>query len=118
MKFHAIFKYIWWVVTIIAFGTILYLRKDDILGGKPQAFDTTLLAIIAALLLLPFFSELSLLGVTLKQQLDEVKKDIKQDVKEQVYSMRADIQNAVSVSNRTNFSWEQQLHHLITNYQH
>ncbi len=51
---------------------------------------------------MPFFSELSLLGVTIKQQLDETKKEIKQDVKEQIYSMRAEIQNAVNVTNRTN----------------
>jgi hypothetical protein len=102
MKFHPIFKYIWWVLTIVAFGIILFLRKDIILSGSPTTFDTALVAILAALLLLPFFSELSLLGVTVKQQLDETKKEIKQDVKEQIYSMRAEIQNAVNVTNRTN----------------
>ncbi|MBI5677234.1 MAG: hypothetical protein HZC52_01780 [Planctomycetes bacterium] len=90
------------MLTILAFGTILFLRKDVILSGSPQAFDTALIAILAALLLMPFFSELSLLGVTIKQQLDETKKEIKQDVKEQIYSMRAEIQNAVNVSNRMN----------------
>ncbi len=49
MKFHPIFKYIWWVLTIVAFGIILFLRKDVILSGSPTIFDTALVAILAAL---------------------------------------------------------------------
>jgi len=103
MKFPLSFKYIWWVITVVVFGIILFLRKDVILSGSPQVFDTALIAIFAALLLLPFFSELSLLGVTIKQQLDEAKHEIKQDVKEQIHSIRAEIQNSINLSNRMNF---------------
>lgn len=102
MKFPNTFKYIWWIITIALFGIILFLRKDVILSGSPQVFDTALIAIFAALLLMPFFSELSLLGVTIKQQLAEAKQEIKQDVKEQIYSIRSEIQNSINVSNRMN----------------
>jgi hypothetical protein len=104
MKFHPVFKYIWWALIILAFGIILLIRKEEILSGSPTTFDTTLIAIFAILLLMPFFSELSLLGVTFKQQLDMVKKEITDDVKEQMYLVRTEIKNAVNVSNKTYFA--------------
>jgi hypothetical protein len=82
MDFPKTFIYIWWVVAIILCGIMIYLRRDAIITGSPQTFDTALIAITALLLLLPFFSEMTLLGVTLKRQVDEAKKEIKQDVKE------------------------------------
>lgn len=102
MDFPKPFKYIWWVVAIVLCGTLIYLRRNAIITGTPQTFDTALIAIITLLILLPFFSEMTLLGVTLKRQVEEAKKEIKQDVREQVNSLRTEFQNLINISNRFN----------------
>jgi uncharacterized protein (DUF2267 family) len=81
-------------------GFLLYLRRDAIIAGRAQPFDLGLLGITAALILIPFFSELTLLGVTLKQQVEDTKKELKQDLRESITAIRTDLQNAVSVNNR------------------
>jgi hypothetical protein len=102
MQFPSKFKYFWWVLLLSGTGFLIYLRHNDIITGNIQSFDTLLLAITATLILIPFFSELTLLGVTLKQQVEETKKEIKQDLKEQVYNLRSDLQNLVNVNNHMN----------------
>jgi hypothetical protein len=79
---------------------MIYLRRNAIISGSPQTFDTALIAIMALLLLLPFYSEMSLFGVTLKRQVDEAKQEIKQDVKEQVNSLRTEFHSLINISNR------------------
>jgi hypothetical protein len=67
----------WW---LLALGCCLYLiiiRLDSVSSDKPTSFDTGLLAIAAILILLPFISEISAFGFTVKKQIEEAKKELK-----------------------------------------
>lgn len=73
MQFPKWFPYIWWVLLLVGVGILIYFRWNIIATGHPQVFDTALLAIAAALVLIPFFSELSLLGFTIKQKAEDTR---------------------------------------------
>lgn len=73
MHFPRWFRYMWWVIWICGVGALIYLRWGIISTGQPEIFDTALLAIGAALVLIPFFSEFTLLGLTIKQKTDDSK---------------------------------------------
>jgi len=66
---------------MILIGGLIYIRLPIITGPQPQSFDLALLAVAAALVLIPFFSELSVFGVSLKQKPDEVRSE-KNNLKE------------------------------------
>ncbi len=92
------FKQIWWVVLLVILGVTLTTRVV-LSSGQTSDFDLGLLAMIAAVAVIPFFSEFSFLGLTFKRELDLAKKEIKQDIREQNLSLRAEL---LSVSNTTN----------------
>lgn len=83
-------------------GVLLQSRWHAITLGSAQAFDTILLAAVIALALLPFFSELTVYGLSWKQYVEETKKEIKQDVKEQIFALRTDLHNAIVTNTQVN----------------
>lgn len=94
-----IFRAAWWVAILILVGYLTYTRWAQLTVDKPSVFDTGLLALLAILVLLPFVSEVSALGFTVKKQIDEAKKELKQDVKEEVQTIRSELL-ALGISNR------------------
>jgi hypothetical protein len=98
MKFPNWFKITWWVVILVAIGFLLYQRYADISLGKGNSVDLFILVIWVALAISPLFQEISLPGITLKQQLEELKKDVKQEL----VNVRTAIANSVDVRTQVN----------------
>jgi hypothetical protein len=98
MKFSNWFKIIWWLVILSTIGFLLYQRYADISSGKGNSIDVFIIFIWVALALSPIFQEISLPGITLKQQLEELKKDVKQEL----FNMRTAIENSVNVRTQVN----------------
>ncbi len=71
----------------------LAARLPDLLSGKAAASDIAVFGVWMALLLAPLFSEVSLLGVTLKNEIEELKGHIAA----QIADVRADVRNAVDI---------------------
>lgn len=69
-------KWTWWILLVVGLAAFLAFRLPDLQAGRPTMFDGIVFAVLAGLLLLPFFSEISMLGVTLKQKVDEVKAEV------------------------------------------
>jgi hypothetical protein len=88
------FKIAWWAALTALLTYFLFLRYPDLVVGKAAAADVVVFIIWIALLLAPLFNEVSLLGITLKQQIE----DLKGFVSSQVTELR----NAVDV--RTSIS--------------
>ncbi len=98
MKLPNWFKIIWWLVLVSVLSTFLVHRYPELAAGHAVPADIVVFVIWVALLLAPIFSEVSLLGITLKQKLD----DLKDYVANQITDVRNDVRNAVDI--RTTFS--------------
>jgi hypothetical protein len=98
MKFPGWFKYMWWITIFVACGYLLYQRYGDISTGKANFADLFILVIWVALALVPLFQEISLPGISLKQQIEEIKKDVKQEFA----AIRTTLSNTVDVRTQTN----------------
>ncbi len=99
MKFPNWFKIVWWLIILVSIGFLLYQRYADISAGKGNSVDLFILVIWVALAISPLFQEISLPGVTLKQQLEELKKDVKQEL----VNVRNAIANSVDVHTQVNY---------------
>ena len=91
-------KIAWWFVITAALTYFLRARLPDLLGGNASAADIAVFGVWMALLLAPLFSEVSLLGVTLKNEIQE----LKSTVATQLHEIRGEVRNAVDV--RATFS--------------
>jgi hypothetical protein len=98
MKFPNWFKIAWWIVILASIGYLLIQRYADISSGKGNSVDLFILVIWVALAISPLFQEISLPGVTLKQQFEELKKDVKQEL----VNIRTAIANSVDVRTQVN----------------
>ena len=88
------FKIIWWIISILITGFLLYSQSDIIKSGKSTNIDIFIFLIFTILLLLPLFSEFDFFGIKLKKDIDELKKSI--DIK--FSEIRNEIQNSQSVT--------------------
>ncbi|MTI47671.1 MAG: hypothetical protein FH761_07500 [Firmicutes bacterium] len=75
---------------------MIYTRYEQIKSGDVGTFDTALIAIIAGLMLIPFFSEINILGVKLKQEISSLKTEVTE--------FREVVKNVIDVSNSNRFS--------------
>jgi hypothetical protein len=98
MKLPNWFKIAWWAILTLIVTVFLYRRYPELIAGRAAAADVVVFLIWLALLLVPIFQEVTLLGITLKQDIE----DLKRNVTNQITSLRAELSNAVDV--RTNFS--------------
>jgi hypothetical protein len=88
------FKVTWWAALTALLTYFLVHRYPDLVAGRAAPADIVVFVVWIALLLAPLFNEVSLLGVTLKQQID----DLKGFVSSQVTELR----NAVDVRTSIN----------------
>jgi hypothetical protein len=95
MQFSKWFKYVWWSLLLVLCSVMIIIRFDDVKKGSLNSFDTVLIGVFALLALLPFFSEMSLLGFSLKKDISEFKNQVKEDVKE----LKSQINNTIGISN-------------------
>lgn len=98
MKFPNWAKIIWWIALIIGLTFFLKERLPDLLSGQAKAADVVVFGVWMALLMTPLFDEVTLLGVTLKKQIEK----LKEEVTNQIADIRTDIRSVTDV--RTNVS--------------
>ncbi|NMY24773.1 hypothetical protein HBO19_02140 [Pseudomonas sp. WS 5021] len=98
MKLPNWFKVLWWILLTAALTYFLYNRYPDLTKGHASHADIVVFIIWIALLLAPLFNEVSLFGLKLKHEIDE----LKGFVSAQILEIRSDVRNAVDV--RTTFS--------------
>lgn len=96
MQFSNTFKIIWWLAIVISLTIVLSYRIAAFVGGHATAVDFGLLTIWALLFLAPIYVEVSVGGVTLKQQIESVKAEIKSDVA----SVRNELRAVIGISNQ------------------
>ncbi len=95
-KWKSFAKPVWWVVVLLLTVYLILVRWNSITSDKPTSFDLALLGIVVVLILLPFISEISAFGFTVKKQIEEVKKELRQDIREEIQFLR----NEITFSNR------------------
>jgi hypothetical protein len=93
MQFPNWLKTIWWALLVVLLSAFLKARLPELIDGKATAGDIAVFAILMALLLAPLFTEVALLGVTLKREIEE----LKSSVSAQLLEVRSDIRNAVDI---------------------
>lgn len=98
MKLPNWFKIGWWLLLTGIITWFLYNRYPALVVGQATGADVVAFVIWVALLLVPLFNEVSLLGITLKQEAEELKKFVAAQVSE----IRSEVRNAVDI--RTTFS--------------
>ena len=98
MKLPNWFKIAWWGLLVAILTWFLYHRYQDLVAGNAATADVVVFVVWFALLLAPLFNEISLFGVTLKQEIAE----LKTFVAAQVSEVRYEVRNAVDV--RTTFN--------------
>lgn len=93
MKIPNWMKIVWWGVLVGVLSYFLRERLPDLLSGKTAPADIAVFGVLMALLLAPLFSEVTLFGVTLKNEIEELKGQIAIQIGE----VRADIRSAIDV---------------------
>jgi hypothetical protein len=76
MKLPNWFRILWWLLLLAIITVLLGYRVAAICSGQATFIDGLLIILWIALFLVPIFQEVSLFGVTLKQQVEEVKDEI------------------------------------------
>lgn len=77
MRFSENFQRVWWLILVIVAIIFVYFRWDKITSSESSIFDIGILAIFAALILVLLFSEISIFGMTVKQQIEDAKRETK-----------------------------------------
>ncbi len=95
MKLPNWFKIIWWAALTLTLGYFLRARLPALLSGNASPGDLVVFGVWMALLLAPLFTEVSILGVTLKSEIEELKGAISA----QFSDMRSEMRTYVGVSN-------------------
>lgn len=95
MKNSENFKTVWWGILVIVIGFYLYGRYPKLIEGNPSYFDVVVFVIWIGVCLAPIFQEMDLFGVKLKQQID----DLKKDVNHQLSILKTEIKSSIEVSN-------------------
>jgi hypothetical protein len=95
MKNSENFKTIWWGILVIVIGFYLWGRYPKLIEGSPSYFDAIVFIVWVGICLAPIFQEIDLFGVKLKQQID----DLKKDVTHQFSTLKTEIKSSIEVSN-------------------
>ena len=95
MKNSENFKTVWWGILVVVIGFYLYGRYPKLIEGSPSYFDVVVFVIWIGVCLAPIFQEMNLFGVKLKQQID----DLKKDVNHQLSILKTEIKSSIEVSN-------------------
>lgn len=99
MKIPAWFKLAWWLaLTLLVSAVFAAYSLPYVLANDLGALDYITLGLLVLLLFMPLVSEFNIFGVSFKRELDE----FKSDVKSQLLSLRADVQNSASFTTQIN----------------
>ncbi|MDS1873212.1 hypothetical protein [Vibrio vulnificus] len=95
MKNSENFKTLWWAILVVTIGFYLFGRYEQLIAGKPSYFDVVVFLVWVGVALAPIFQEMDILGVKLKQQVEELRKDISH----QLSILKTEIKSSIDVSN-------------------
>jgi hypothetical protein len=98
MRFSERFRQAWWVLLLLGLALLTSTRWAKVASADLTALDGALLGVLAVLVLMPFFSEVTLLGLSVKQKVEETKKELKQEIRDRVSELRAEVRNSITVS--------------------
>jgi hypothetical protein len=88
------FKVVWWAILVIALGAYLYLRQGQLIGGNPTYFDVVVFLVWMAVCLAPIFKDVKLFGLELKQDIEQLKREISH----QLALMKVELQSSIDIS--------------------
>lgn len=95
MKNTENFKTFWWFTLVSVIGYYLFDRWGSLIDGKSSYFDIVVFVIWVGICLAPLFQEMDIFGLKLKQQVDDLKKDITH----QLLIMKTELKSSIDVSN-------------------
>ncbi len=94
MKSTENFKTLWWGILVIVIGFYLFERFDQLVAGKPSYLDALVFLVWVGVCLAPIFQEMDILGVKLKQQVE----DLKKDMSHQLSILKTEIKSSIDIS--------------------
>lgn len=92
MKLSNGFRIVWWAALLLLIGSFLLHRRILLVTGKAQAIDLVLGIVWIALVLLPVFGEISIFGMSFREQMEGLKSELE--------NLRLDVRNSVEVRNQ------------------
>lgn len=95
MKNSENFKTVWWGTLVVVIGYYLFGRYPKLVEGNPSYFDVVVFLVWLGVCLAPIFQEMNIFGVKLKQQIDDLKKDLDH----QLNIFKTEIKSSIEVSN-------------------
>ena len=98
MKLPNWFRVAWWLGISAVVTIFLWNRYPELVAGHAVPADIVVFVIWIALLLVPIFREIELFGLKFRQEVEKIKEELKSEI----HSVRAELRNAVDV--RTTFN--------------
>lgn len=80
-------KTYYWIGLLLVFSLILALRYFGLLSEIRKEFFYVIFGICICLLLLPLFGEIEFLGIKLKKEIEELKKDVRSEIQSIKYEI-------------------------------
>ena len=93
MKFSERFKLIWWVILTLFLSVLLLIRFKLIIAGGITNFDLFILVFWFLFILYPLFSEITLFGISVKKEID----NLRNEIKNYFFEFKSEIKNDVKV---------------------
>ncbi|MCB2186248.1 MAG: hypothetical protein KQJ78_07510 [Deltaproteobacteria bacterium] len=121
MRFPRWLRYIWWVGLCGLLGRFFLMRLPAIEEGFNYPVDIALLLVFIALILVPIFPDMSLFGLKFKQEIEEMRKEVAEQLNEfnaqikltiasnsetvvQLREIKAQIQSTITSNNSVNIT--------------
>ena len=95
MKFNYKFKYFLWGILILICIVFIGLRIDNILENDLNSIESYVLILFTLLIFMPFFSEVSIFGFKVKQQIS----DLRNDMIKEINNLKLKINNISNMNN-------------------
>lgn len=89
------FKTAWWAILVVVVGYYLFDRYPEMSGGNPSYFDVIVFLVWIGVCLAPIFQEMDIFGVKLKQQINDLQKDLNH----QLSVLKTEVKSSIEVSN-------------------
>lgn len=80
MEFTKNFKAAWWFILVLILSYYLYGRLDQLQSGSPSWFDALAFLVWVALGIGPFYAEIELPGLKLKQEVSKLKEHVTSEI--------------------------------------
>jgi len=94
MKNSENFKTAWWGILVVVIGFYLFERFEQLIEGKPSYLDALVFVVWVGVCLAPIFQEMDIFGLKLKQQVEDLKKDMSY----QLSILKTEIKSSIDIS--------------------